>query len=86
MTPAKRRLLCKDGVVQPGCEEAFKAICCEEGESLRVIQERLIEEDPETWRGLLDQLPPKSHSWEEEGRISLITASYRLGNGEIYEG
>ena len=85
MTPV-RKLLCKDGVVQPGCEEEFKALCLVEGEKLRLIHERMVAEDPEDFpEELLNQLPPRAYSWEEEGRLSLIAAAGRLGNGEIWD-
>lgn len=79
-----RKLLCKDGIVQPGCEEEFRQLCIKEGEELRSIQERMVAEDPEVYKDLLVELPPIAYSWEEDGRRSLIAAAGRLGVGEIW--
>jgi hypothetical protein len=78
-------LLCKNGIVQIGCEEKFRVLCVESGEKLRIDHERLLKEEPELFEGIeVSDLHLIDSSWEEEGRKSLIAKSYRLDLGEIW--
>lgn len=79
---SERIQVLQEGKVVPGQEALFEHLAAREGAKLKGITKRLLEEDPEAWEGI--QFDDSDAYWLEEGRQSLISASFRFGCGDMH--
>ena len=74
-----RTLIVRNGVVVPGYEDHFNKMIEQEVIDLKKAREEIMTEYEDI------NLPDYSAArWIEEGKDSLISASYRFGDGNIY--